>query len=265
MLAGAVALLGGFDWLVAHQSPILPDVAAINPAPTARSPYVTAHSDPRGKLQYLLYLPPSYNQNKQRKWPLLLFLHGSDESGQALDRIRDNGPILLADRGRQFPFVIVAPLSPLRSGPCEHWWVPEQLGALLDTVTASHRVDLQRVYVTGVSMGGFGAWDLAARYPHRFAAIAPFSGGGDPARAARLADLPVWAFHGEKDPVVPFEQDSKMVDALRRLGGRIRFTTFPEGGHVIWAPFYDGPELYDWLLRQRRGAPQQPHARPTTP
>ncbi|MBN2840022.1 MAG: prolyl oligopeptidase family serine peptidase, partial [Coriobacteriia bacterium] len=117
---------------------------------------------------------------------------------------------------------------------------------------ARHRVDEDRVYVTGLSMGGFGTWALAAAYPDRFAAIAPICGGGDPEQACRHADVPTWAFHGEQDQVVPVERTEEMVEALQACNGDVRMTLYPDLGHDSWTVTYDNPELYEWMLKQRR-------------
>ena len=109
-----------------------------------------------------------------------------------------------------------------------------------------------RIYVTGLSMGGYGTWDLATRYPNRFAAIAPICGGGEPARACTVKHLPVWAFHGAKDEVVPLEQSQAMIDALAACDGNARLTVYPDADHDAWTQTYDNPELYDWFLSHRR-------------
>jgi predicted peptidase len=109
-----------------------------------------------------------------------------------------------------------------------------------------------RIYVTGLSMGGFGTWALAAHTPNRFAAIVPICGGGDPSRTKRIAHIPAWVFHGGKDGTVPVENSQKMVDALKKNGGNPKLTIYPEAGHDSWTAAYDTPELYEWLLQQKR-------------
>jgi predicted peptidase len=101
-------------------------------------------------------------------------------------------------------------------------------------------------------MGGFGSWTLAAESPSRFAAVVPICGGGDPADASQLKDIPIWVFHGGKDPTVPIQRSQEMVDALKKVGGNVKFTIFPEAGHDSWTQAYAMPELYDWLLQQHR-------------
>jgi predicted peptidase len=114
------------------------------------------------------------------------------------------------------------------------------------------KLDPRRIYVSGLSMGGFGAWKLVASKPERFAALVPVCGGGDPNWAQRLRDVPTWAFHGAEDSVVSVRHTQSMVDALRAVGAPIRFTLYPDVGHESWAQTYENPELYEWLLGQRR-------------
>ncbi|MBI3469587.1 MAG: prolyl oligopeptidase family serine peptidase, partial [Planctomycetes bacterium] len=144
------------------------------------------------RLNYLLYLPEGYGKG-DKAWPLLLFLHGAGESGNDLKQVKRHGPPKLVETGNELSFIVVSPQSPGRG------WDVQALNALLDDVVAKHKVDQNRIYVTGLSMGGFGTWSLAAAYPERFAAIVPICGGGDPASAKRLKDLPIWVFHGAKD------------------------------------------------------------------
>jgi predicted peptidase len=201
-------------------------------------------------LKYLLYLPKGYGGKKDQKWPLMLFLHGAGERGDDTNLVKKHGPPKLIDQGKEFPFIIVSPQCPLNS-----WW-PEQvdaLTALLDEVQAKYAVDPDRVYLTGLSMGGFGSWTLATRYPKRFAAVAPICGGGDRYLASRLRDVPVWAFHGGKDPVVPVQASKDMVEALKKAGGDVQLTIYPEAQHDSWTETYNNPKLYEWFLSHRRG------------
>jgi predicted peptidase len=198
------------------------------------------------KLRYLLFLPQGYEATGEKKWPLILFLHGAGESGNNLSKVKTHGPPKIVEKKRDFPFIVVSPQSP-RFG-----WNPAALNGLLDEVVASYKVDRDRVYLTGLSMGGFGTWALAAAHPERFAAIVPICGGGNPADAARLKDLPIWVFHGAKDPTVRVEQSEAMVNAIRKAGGKPKFTVFPEAGHDSWTEAYNDPELFKWLLKHRR-------------
>lgn len=207
------------------------------------------------KLQYDFALPEGYDADKNSRWPLLLVLHGSGESGDELKRVRWHGPLKIIDAGRKLPFVVIAPQCPAHS-----WWNPFQLNALLDEVCAKYRIDPDREYVTGLSMGGFGAWHLAAEFPERFAAVAPICGKSDPADAPRLKDLPIWIFHGRLDETVHVAFSEEMTRALAAEHARVKFTLLAQEGHQSWTPAYNDAALYDWLLKQKRGAPEQPRA-----
>jgi predicted peptidase len=200
------------------------------------------------KANYLLYLPKDYGKEAEKKWPMILFLHGSGESGSDVEKVKVHGPPKLAAAGKEFPFIIVSPQAPAsRIG-----WQVETLNALLDDIMAKYTVDQDRVYLTGLSMGGFGTWTLAMANPERFAAIAPICGGGDAFRVRRLKDMPIWVFHGAKDPTVPIKASEDMVEALKKAGGDVKFTVYPEAGHDSWTATYDNPELYTWFLEHTR-------------
>ena len=129
-------------------------------------------------------------------------------------------------------------------------------------MVAKHNVDPKRIYLTGLSMGGFGTWSLGLSNPDRFAAIAPICGGGDiirilltdPKKQNALKTLPVWAFHGGKDPVVPLAESERMVNALKNIGNDAKLTVYPEAGHDSWTETYNNNELYDWFLAHERSA-----------
>ncbi|MGC8666527.1 MAG: prolyl oligopeptidase family serine peptidase [Chthonomonadales bacterium] len=199
--------------------------------------------------QYLLYLPLEYDKDRSRRWPLMIFLHGAGERGTDLEKVKTHGPPKLVAQGKEFPFILVSPQCPEGQ-----WWDTGMLNALLDTLLAKYRVDPDRVYLTGLSMGGFATWAWAEAHPERFAAIAPICGGGDPFLAWRLKSVPVWAFHGAKDPVVPVKMTTDMVDALKSVGGDVRLTIYPEAGHDAWTDTYNNQELYDWFLQHQRRA-----------
>lgn len=196
-------------------------------------------------MDYLLYLPKDYAEKPS--WPLLLFLHGAGERGSDLERVKLHGPPKLIASGKEFPFIVVSPQC-----PSDRWWKPDDLLVLLDEIGEKYKVDKDRVYVTGLSMGGFGTWGLAASAPNRFAAIVPICGGGDPSTARRLSRLPIWVFHGAKDPVVKLSSSEKMVEAIKEAGGNAKFTIYPEAGHDSWTEAYNDPELFKWLLEQKR-------------
>ena len=169
------------------------------------------------KIDYLLFLPQGY-ETSDKHWPLILFLHGSGESGTNLAKVKTHGPPKVVESKPGFPFILVSPQSP------GHGWNVDTLNALLDDVISNYRVDKRRVYLTGLSMGGSGTWSLAAAHPERFAAIVPVCGHGNPADAKKLAALPIWVFHGAQDPKVPVQRSREMVEAIKAAGGNIKFT-----------------------------------------
>jgi predicted peptidase len=191
-------------------------------------------------------LPDSYHRTCGR-WPLILTLHGRGEAGDDIGLVRSQGLPRRVEESGGLPFVIVAPQSP-------GWaWDVGALGLLLDEVVTSYRVDADRVYLVGNSMGGTGTWAMAAHIPERFAAIAPICGGGDRASAGRLRGVSTWAFHGADDRVVPLEQSERMIEALKRAGGDAQLTVYPGVGHDAWTRTYANPRFYKWLLQHRRG------------
>ncbi|MBD0298201.1 MAG: prolyl oligopeptidase family serine peptidase, partial [Flavisolibacter sp.] len=183
-----------------------------------------------------------------KRWPLLLFLHGSGESGHDIQKVIVHGPPKLIEGGKRFPFLVVSPQSDVPSG-----WDVENLHKLLQVVKKTYRVDYDRIYVTGLSMGGFGTWALAMKYPDEFAAIAPVCGGGDTANAWKLRNIPVWCFHGALDNVVPVAGSENMVKATARLNPAVRFTVYPDKNHNSWDTTYNTSDsLYNWLLAQKK-------------
>ncbi len=200
--------------------------------------------------KYLLFLPEGYGKNQQR-WPLIMFLHGAGERGSDLKKVKKHGPPKIIEKQKDFPFIVVSPQCPE-----DDWWTDkvEVLINLLDDIVARYKVDKQRIYLTGLSMGGYGTWSLAFSYPERFAAIAPICGGGKRFMAMRLKDIPVWIFHGAKDKVVPLKESEEMVNAIRNRGGNAKFTIYPDAGHDSWTETYNNQKLYDWFLEHRKSS-----------
>ena len=224
--------------------------------------------------EYLLALPTGYDSGAEKRWPLLLFLHGAGERGADVWLVAKHGPPKLlhaatppipsetpeartrreaAAKALAENFIVVSPQC-----PAGVWWDDDAIGALLDEIAAKHRVDARRVYLAGLSMGGYGTWSYAMKHPGRFAAIVPICGGGEPSmvrrmartRKAELTRLGVWVFHGAKDPTVPLEESQQMVDALKKAGVTdVQFTIYPEAKHDSWTESFANPELYAWLLK----------------
>lgn len=209
-----------------------------------------------GTMKYLLYLPPDYKATSDKRWPLMLFLHGAGERGTNVQRVAIHGPMSLVKQGTNFPFIIVAPQCPENQ-----IWDNEPLLQLLDKIIATHHVDTKRVYLTGLSMGGYGTWKLGLTHPEKFAALAPICGGanmidvilGSWDRKKDLETLPIWAFHGAKDDVVPLNESERVVDGLKKGGVKdIKLTVYPEAKHDSWKLAYADPAFYEWLLSKSR-------------
>jgi predicted peptidase len=196
---------------------------------------------------YLLYLPEGYGK-EGTEWPLMLFLHGSGERGTDLDLVKRHGPPKLVEAGKKYPFILVSPQCP----EDENWSVTV-LKSLVERILERHTVDRSRIYLTGISRGGNGVWKTAIAYPDLFAAIAPICGWGDSTKVSVLKDVPTWVFHGKMDPVIALEREESMVRNLKAAGGNVRFTVYPEAGHDCWTETYQNPELYEWLLGQKKG------------
>lgn len=206
-------------------------------------------------LKYHLYLPEGYGSEPGRAWPLILFLHGAGERGDDLERVKIHGLTKMLQGRPDFPFILVSPLC-----PADSWWTEnlDAVSALLDEVIEGYAVDAGRVYLTGLSMGGQGAWHLATRHPERFAAVAPICGWGQPYLACRLKDVPIWTFHGALDDTVPPEQSEEMVAAVNECGGGAQLTLYPDADHDSWTATYTNPELYEWLLSNVREERDRP-------
>lgn len=213
------------------------------------SPQLEKHFETEIKVKvrydYLLFLPEGYEKSRKR-WPLMLFLHGAGESGTNLLKIKKLGPPMIVDTNRDFPFILVSPQSP------GNGWNPDALNALLDDVSRNYRVDKDRVYLTGASMGGTGTWTLASAHPEKFAAIAPVSSGGETGDVTKLLHMPIWAFQGAKDPTVKVSRIEATVAAFRAAGSNVKLTIYPDAKHDAWTQAYNDPELYRWLLKQKR-------------
>jgi predicted peptidase len=208
---------------------------------------ITAH------INYLLFLPKSYGSDPRQKWPLIMFFHGAGEMGDNVELLKIHGIPKIVGQKDDFPFIGLSPQIPL-SGKAP--WVGNESAtgeiftALLDQITATYAVDTNRIYLTGLSIGGWLTWGMAVLYPERFAAIAPICGARSyPDKACVLKDIPVWAFHGAKDTTVSISVSENMVKALEDCGGNVKFTVYPDAGHDAWTVTYNNPELYDWFLQ----------------
>ncbi len=199
---------------------------------------------------YLLSQPEGYAADAKKKWPLVIFLHGSGERGTDLEQIKRHGPPKLIAAGQKFPAVVAS----LQCEPSS-LWNPHGVKAVTDHLIKTEKIDPDRVYLTGLSMGGFGTWDTAFEYPDTYAAIAPICGGAGVrwVQAERIKHLPCWIFHGDKDTAVPVEFSHKIHDALKKIGAPVKLTIYPGVGHDSWTQTYDNTEFWAWLFAQKRG------------
>ncbi len=209
----------------------------------------------RSDLGYILRFPKEYKPGSGKRWPLVMFLHGVGQRGTNISDLFLHGPPKLAATGMDLPYVLLAP----QCAP-DQYWQNDVLLALLDRIVAEESIDKDRVYLTGLSMGGYATWYLGMKHPERFAALAPICGGGQvldvvlaDSRSEELKQMPVWAIHGADDSVVPASESEQMVLALRKLGNRsAKLTVYPGVGHDSWTQTYDDPKFFEWMLAQTR-------------
>jgi predicted peptidase len=218
------------------------------------------------EARYVLFVPHDYRG--QKPYPLILFLHGAGEWGSDGQKqvTVGLGPAV-KKRASSFPFLVIFPQSQKKTWPIDPrnqeqvrdilstWSIHDAEGRramdILAEVEKNYRVDPSRICLTGISMGGFGTWSLAAAYPDKWAAIVPICGGGDTQTAGKIKSLPCWCFHGDADPAVPVERSREMLRALWDAGGHPNYTEYPGVGHDSWNKAYDTPDLYEWLLKAR--------------
>ncbi len=195
-------------------------------------------------LDYLLYLPDNYEEEKE--WPIILFLHGAGEVGSDLELVKTQGLPKYLESVNDFPGIVISPQCPLN---CNWSMFLDEVYELLQIIKNQYKVNKKKVYLTGLSMGGYGTWSMALKYPDEFAAIVPICGGLINQRAVvALKDIPIWTFHGAKDNVVPIDASQRLVDILESCNGNIKFTVYPELRHDSWTVTYENTSLYEWLF-----------------
>lgn len=193
-------------------------------------------------MQYIISYPKGYTEDK--KYPVILFLHGAGSRGNNIDLLSDNPYFKITDNNPEFPFITIAPLCSANT-----WFdMFETLKEFVQKIRTEEYVELKKIYIIGASMGGYATWQLGMSLPECFTAIVPICGGGMYWNAGRLINVPVWAFHGNKDNTVFVEESMKMVDAVNRNGGNARLTIYPENGHDAWSDTYRNSEVFKWLL-----------------
>jgi predicted peptidase len=240
VITSLVVVAAGCDWVSA--------ILAADPVERGFLHRVFKDKD-GNEAKYIVFVPHDYKGD--RPYPLILFLHGAGETGtdgekQAAVGI---GPAIKKQE-KTFPFIVVFPQSQKRTWKADSDDAQRAL-AIVAEVTKHYRVDPKRMYLTGLSMGGFGTWSLAAQYPDRWAAIVPICGGGNPADADKIKHIPCWCFHGDADKAVKVERSREMIQALKKAGGQPRYDEYPGVGHNSWDRAYGTADLYQWLLMQQ--------------
>ena len=219
-----------------------PDKPKNDPAPRQTEESFQPKDNSQG-YRYLLYKPDLAAKKTKGKWPLLVFLHGRGERGNNLNLVKKHGPAKIVE-SKDLPFVIASPQCPRT----DLWWKPQIVAGLVDELLENHSIDPSKVYLTGLSQGGFGTWATAAEYPEKFAAVAPVCGGGKTEWAKKYGTLPIWNFHGDADKVVPVRLSRVMVEAIKKAGGKIKHTEYQGVRHDSWTKTYRNPKLYEWFL-----------------
>ena len=234
-----------------------------SPAPESEPKFVEkSHANARGEtMPYLLFVPEGYDKTK--RYPLVLWLHGGGTRGSDLKLLlahgNEHGIGFLArdDNQARYPSFILAPQCP----PNRIWGDSDSAQPsaemrmvleILDKVLEDYAVDSRRLYVMGMSLGGFGTWDIITRRPRTFAAAAPICGGGNPARASLIAKTPIWAFHGDEDEMVNVSESQRMIAALKKAGGQPRYTEYKGVGHDSWVRAFKEPDFLSWIFGQTR-------------
>jgi predicted peptidase len=206
-----------------------------------------------GEMKYFVYVPHDYKKGS-KPYPVILFLHGRGGSVGDVSHLTSRGlAAAIKKHEKSFGFIGVFPQTKKKG----NIWLtnsPEnqQVMQVLAEVQKNYTVDPKRIYLTGLSSGGFGTWHLAVEHPEKWAAIVPICGGGDPSQAKRIKHIPCWCFHGAADKTVPVDLSRKMIGALKSAGGSPKYTEYPGVDHNCWDKAYATAELYDWLLKQHQ-------------
>ena len=196
--------------------------------------------EPR-EIGFWIYTPANYEEVETMPW--MMFLHGMGERGDDLELVKKWGPPKLVSEQEDFPFILISPQCPDNIK-----WQTQHLIQILNRVQEEMKVDTKRLYMTGLSMGGYGTWSMTAAIPERIAASIPVCGGGNVQLAEKMIDVPIWAFHGDADNVVTIRRSQEMVDAVNAASGNAKLTTYEGVGHNSWSETYANAEIYDWFL-----------------
>jgi predicted peptidase len=234
-----------------------------SPAPESEHEFEErVHTSKRGEtMPYLLFLPEGYDKTKS--YPLVLWLHGGGTRGNNLKSLLAHGNehgigyLARADNQTRYPSFILAPQCP----PHKIWGDPHSgqptaemrmVFEILDKVRADYSIDNRRLYVMGMSLGGYGTWDIITRRPTTFAAAVPICGGGNTSKASGIAKIPIWVFHGDEDEMVNVSESRSMIAALKKVGGHPRYSEYKGVGHNSWVRAFKEPDLLSWLFAQKR-------------
>jgi len=201
-----------------------------------------SYTSPSQKISYLVSVPESYSKENEQTYSTILFLHGGDRSN-----INHHPKKYAEEEGIEFPFITVAPLCP---EGCS--WSKIDFDALLNEVSANYRLDKNRIYLTGYSMGGYGAWYALSTYPNWFAAAIPIAGGGKTETVCNAKNIPIKVFHGDKDDIIPYSESVNLVTALKKCNADVELVTINTKSHWIWPNIYRDPEFYSWLLAHKK-------------
>lgn len=207
--------------------------------------YSQNNTKPGTKCDYLLYLPENYENNTDN-FPLIIYLHGGSQRGKDLNKLKTYGLPYLIEKGNNYDFIIASPQCP----DTTYWSRINWFDSLYIDLISKYRIDKNRIYLTGISMGGFGTWHAAMDYPDKIAAIIPLCGGcNDSTEICRINKIPVWTFHGTKDTVIYINETERLVDRLNKCNGNVKFTRLEDRGHAIF-DIYEKQEIFDWLKEQ---------------
>ncbi len=213
------------------------------------------------KFNYLLFIPKDYHKNKKKKWPAIIFIHGSGEAGKDIEKVKKHGPPKLVEKRNNFPFIVISPQYILnREFKISNKFIDD---IFINKMVELYRIDVNRIYLTGISYGGFLTWIYSIKYPDKFAAIAPVCGFGSlksfgnkpgiPKNLQKISGIPTWVFHGKKDDVVPISHSEIIVEALHKKGSMVKFTKYPEADHDAWTDTYEkNDKLYKWFMKNKK-------------
>ena len=198
---------------------------------------------------YVVFVPASYDGKAE--YPVILFLHGSGETKGGGKKPVEVGIGPAIKTMKDFGAIVVIPQSENRTWQATSGDAKRAL-SILDATMKEYKTDAKRIYLTGLSMGGYGTWSIATAHPERWAAIAPICGHGDPKQAEKIKDIPCWCFHGDKDTAVKVEGSRDMIEAIKKAGGMPKYTEYPGVGHNSWDKAYGEKEFFPWLLEQKK-------------